>query len=364
MSLEQEMQAALGSFIVEARELLTQMESDLLGLELQEGEALREMINSVFRAAHTIKGSSGLFGLDHIVRFTHVVESVLDRLRDDEISVSPDLINALLPCADHLSSLVTGVAEGYLDENPDDVEIGATLIAGLQPFLNGEPAAQEKPSGGADVEATSPRRVFLSLRFGIDCLRNGMDPLAFIRYLSTLGEVDSVTTLTELIPDVVGFDPETCYLAFAVTLQTEASLETVVDVFEFVRDSSTITVLGPENPPSDYAELVREAGEFQQALRDALVQMRIMDAAMLDALVQGQPVPAAGVPAPRSSTRSRASKAQVEEQPPQVDGQAKPQVEEQPPQVEGQAKPQEVPARPQDDDRRVADRRASRPPRE
>jgi two-component system chemotaxis sensor kinase CheA len=316
VSLEQEMQAALGSFVVEARELLTQMESDLLGLEAGDGDEAREMVNAVFRAAHTIKGSSGLFGLDHIVRFTHVMESVLDRLRADEIPVSSELINAMLPCADHLTTLVAGVAEGRLAEDPDDAEVGAALIDGLRPFLDGRSAGAsaggEGAEGavGADTTAGAtggdgPRQVFGYLRFGEDCLRNGMDPLAFIRYLSTLGEIVEVVPLADLLPDAHAYDAEACYLAFAAVLRTDASLEVVADVFEFVRDSSTIVVLGPESTLAAYGDLVRDAGEFGQAVRDVLVDARIVDAATLDALVDGRPLPAASVPASRSGSTSK-----------------------------------------------------------
>ena len=68
--------SALSTFIEESRELLGAMEAALL--EVEQAEQKEEMINAIFRAAHTIKGSSGLFGLDHVVAFTHVVESVLD----------------------------------------------------------------------------------------------------------------------------------------------------------------------------------------------------------------------------------------------------------------------------------------------
>ena len=96
MSFYKEMQEVLVTFTIESIELLQDMETGLM--ELENIEDPSETINAIFRAAHTIKGSSGLFGLDHIVRFTHVVESVLDMLRDGKLDVSQDLVDALLPC--------------------------------------------------------------------------------------------------------------------------------------------------------------------------------------------------------------------------------------------------------------------------
>ena len=134
MSFDAEMRDALKTFTQESLELLQDMEDNLLGLEDDAEPA--ERINAIFRAAHTIKGSAGLFGLDHIVAFTHVVESVLDRLRDGKLSVSPDLVAALLPCRDHITLLIRGVADGQADEDSALSAAGRQLLDGLQPFLN------------------------------------------------------------------------------------------------------------------------------------------------------------------------------------------------------------------------------------
>lgn len=93
---------ALQTFIVEAHELLQAMEQSLLQLESEPGS--KDAIGAIFRAAHTIKGSAGLFGLAPIVSFTHIVEDVLDRIRDDSVAVDAALIAVLLKCGDHMSS--------------------------------------------------------------------------------------------------------------------------------------------------------------------------------------------------------------------------------------------------------------------
>ena len=85
---------ALGTFMEEAADLLAQMEEILLRAE--NGEYGDDDLNALFRCAHTIKGSGGLFGLDEVVRFTHVVENVLDRLRKSELRLDSELISLLL----------------------------------------------------------------------------------------------------------------------------------------------------------------------------------------------------------------------------------------------------------------------------
>ncbi|HEX8588817.1 Hpt domain-containing protein, partial [Pseudomonas sp.] len=94
---------AQATFIVEAREQLQAMEESLLQLETDPGDD--DAIGAIFRAAHTIKGSAGLFGLDLIVSFTHIVEDVLDRLRDGSVTVTPELIAVLLKSGDHMLEL-------------------------------------------------------------------------------------------------------------------------------------------------------------------------------------------------------------------------------------------------------------------
>jgi len=99
---------ALATFVAESRELLNDMENALLGVE--QTEEKDELVNAIFRAAHTIKGSSGLFSLDHIVTFTHVVESVLDRVRVGKLKIADQLVVLLLACCDHMGLLIDGVA--------------------------------------------------------------------------------------------------------------------------------------------------------------------------------------------------------------------------------------------------------------
>ena len=110
-----QMDDALQTLVVESRELLQNMEEALLLLEQTPDDA--EAVNAIFRAAHTIKGSAGLFSLDHVVAFTHVAESVLDRVRDHRLGMSPALGGLLLEVCDQLGRLIDGVAAR---QAPDD----------------------------------------------------------------------------------------------------------------------------------------------------------------------------------------------------------------------------------------------------
>ncbi|WFP49104.1 chemotaxis protein CheA [Methylomonas sp. EFPC3] len=281
MSIDAEMKAALVTFTIESLELLQDMEDGLLSLE--DGEDPTERINSIFRAAHTIKGSSGLFGLDHIVKFTHVVESILDAVREGKLDVSSDLVAVLLPCCDHIALLIRAVVDGDVDENPDMTAAGDVLLAELRPFLDGNKAGpvatvastQERveTSGGGEVETGNWH---ISLRFGEDSLRNGMDPLSFIRYMTTLGSIVNLTTITSRIPAVEEMDPETNYLGFEIDVKSDAGKEALENVFEFVRADSIIHILPLESAIADYIELIRSLPEDDVFLGELLVKSGVL----------------------------------------------------------------------------------------
>jgi len=299
MSFDFEMKAALETFIVESRDLLQDMEDLLLSLEHSNDSA--DAINAIFRAAHTIKGSSGLFGLDHIVRFTHVLESLLDKVRDGDIPISSQLVAVLLPCCDHLGLLIDRIAKGELGDAIDLAGAGAELHAKLGQFL------EHKQEGAADVgrvvqhrheetnhasrtegEAVDSGNWYLSLRFGPDCLRNGMDPLSFIRYLSTLGDVVHLITLSNELPGAEDMDPETCYLGFEVVLKSNATKEAIENVFEFVNEDSVIRIVPPNSKIDEYIEIINALPDDDELLGEILIKSGVLTKNELETCLQLQ----------------------------------------------------------------------------
>jgi len=277
-NLDKEMQAALVTFTVESLELLQEMEEFLLEMENEEDSGDR--VNAIFRAAHTVKGSSGLFGLDHIVAFTHVVESVLDRVRDGKIPASPELVAILLPCCDHMGTLIRGVADGQLEADPEQTAAGHVLLEQLKPYLEGAGAAKAivETMPAAETVAVSPGAEIdsgnwhISLRFGADSLRDGMDPLSFIRYLATLGEIVHLSTVCETMPEAEVMDAETCYLGFEINFKSQAAKAEIEGVFEFVRDSSLIRILPLNSQIGDFIELIKELPEDDEYIGQILVK--------------------------------------------------------------------------------------------
>lgn len=231
---------ALQTFIVEARELLQAMEQSLLQLENEPGD--QDAIGAIFRAAHTIKGSAGLFGLSPIVSFTHIVEDVLDRIRDGEVAVDAVLIAVLLKCGDHMLELIEVVANRGEVLDPSALEREATLRATLSAYQTPDTPSEIIETTAADTDAATETLWHLSLRFGADVFRNGMDPLSFLRYLETLGQMTQVVTLTDRIPAMDSWDPESCYLGFEIELRSTASHAALNEVFDFVRDDCEVHI--------------------------------------------------------------------------------------------------------------------------
>jgi two-component system chemotaxis sensor kinase CheA len=278
-----DMDQILPTFIAESRELLEAMEAALLGV-LQE-DAPSDAINAIFRAAHTIKGSAGLFGLDYIVEFAHVAESVLDRLREGRIQTDEALVSLLLACGDHIGSLVDAAAEGQKHADDGMAERAGPLLAKLHTYLDGDaPAARPATPLALEPEA-SLRRIpsdtdgnaqadqwHISLRFGPDVMRNGMDPLSFIRYLGTLGTITGIVTLADALPTLDLLDPETCHLGFEIAFRSQADKATIEGAFEFVLDDCTLNIVPPRSRITDYIELIQGLPEETARLGDMLVR--------------------------------------------------------------------------------------------
>jgi two-component system chemotaxis sensor kinase CheA len=260
------------TFIAESRELLGEMENALLAVARPDGG--EEAVNAIFRAAHTIKGSAGMFGLDPVVQFTHVAESVLDRVRDGRLPVDDGLVAVLLGCCDHIGALVDAVESNELDGNQALAEAGAPLTAQLQAYL-GAPAAAA-PRAAAPVASTEAagdaEHWHISLRFGADVLRNGMDPLSFLRYLGQLGQITGIAVLDEGLPVAEEFDPESCYLGFEIAFRSNADKAAIEGVFEFVRDDCQIRILPPHSRVSEYVQLIAQLPEERSRLGEMLVK--------------------------------------------------------------------------------------------
>ncbi|MFU8789161.1 MAG: Hpt domain-containing protein, partial [Methylobacter sp.] len=287
----------LQTFVVECKELLEQMEEALLIVEQAAEDP--EIINAIFRAAHTIKGSAGMFGLDPVVAFTHAAESVLDRVRSGDVSMSSILAALFIEAHDHLKELIGHVAEG--SHPPDGTHNqGQSLIKQLEAYLNEVADCQADSLGEMPtlhehkVEREQNDSVVgtdlwhISLRFGSDVFRNGMDPFSFVRCLSSLGTVVQLATIIDAIPSAQEMDPESCYLGFEISFSSDADKVAIDSIFNFVRSDCLIRILPPRSKISEYQRLILELPEQEMRLGEILVNCGTLTPEELDTILRIQ----------------------------------------------------------------------------
>jgi two-component system chemotaxis sensor kinase CheA len=292
MNLDQ----ALQTFILEGRELLADMEAALLRVADEDDPA--ESINAIFRAAHTIKGSAGLFGLDGLVAFTHVVESLLDEVRDGSVVLGEPLIELLLTCCDHLGTLIDAIAASGAVPDTGIEQAGAALLQRLHAHTAVRAGAQALVATVSEPHAVFRRvsssesaggdRWHISLRFGPDVLRNGMDPLSFIRYLGTMGSVEHIVTLHDAVPTLDALDAESCCLGFEIAFRSDADKARIESAFEFVIDDCSLRIVAPNSRVAEYISLIDQLPEEANRLGEILVNCGSVTAHELAAALQSQ----------------------------------------------------------------------------
>ena len=223
------------AFREEAFELLGELETSLL--ELEEDPQNSEVINRVFRAMHTIKGSGAMFGFEDIASFTHEVETVFDLARNGQISVSKELLDLTLLARDHILAMLEG-------EDHSGEERARAVIMGLKALT----PTQEEPEpvlATAETMCCSQNEDLATWRIRFAPPRNifltGTNPAALLEELCEMGE-HHVIMHTRDIPELPALDPEQCLVWWDVILTTVKSEDEIRDVFIFVEEDSDLTI--------------------------------------------------------------------------------------------------------------------------
>ncbi|MBD8908990.1 chemotaxis protein CheA [Methylorubrum zatmanii] len=235
-------------FRAEAAELLACLETTLL--DLGDRPEDRGLIDTAFRALHTIKGSGAMFGFEQVAAFTHDFETAFDRVRRGEVRVSVDLVNVSLSAKDHIRTLI---------EDPDATApvIGEAILAELGRLVGGGAGTAAAPLPGEAAQAPEvPAGWRIGFSFDPDILRNGTNPLALLDELRDLGACTVVPRL-DALPDLEALDPEALAIGWDVTLLGAVSREAIEDVFLFVRDEMSLSLAplaaAPEAPSPEPA---------------------------------------------------------------------------------------------------------------
>ncbi|MDD4951639.1 MAG: Hpt domain-containing protein, partial [Desulfovibrionaceae bacterium] len=258
------------AFREEAGDLLCELETSLLELEAAPDDA--ELIDRVFRAMHTIKGSGAMFGFEAIARFTHDLETVFDMVRNGEVPVTKELLDVTLAARDHIKRLLDGPDTLSGDDERQGQDIVRRLLA-LAPGANAAgPADQGGPGPEKAAAAEGREETICRIRFkpDADIHRSGTRPLALLDELSELGRVRATAHLGN-IPALEECAPESCYVWWDLILITEEGVNAVRDVFIFVEDQSEISIepIGKDGVLEDEAaykrlgEILVDRGEIE-----------------------------------------------------------------------------------------------------
>jgi two-component system chemotaxis sensor kinase CheA len=233
------------AFQEEARELLAELESTLL--ELDQDRANLDLVGRAFRALHTIKGSGAMFGFEDIAGFTHHLENAFDLLRNGKLSVTGDLIALALKASDQIKTMLEEAAGGgTADQRRSDEILAAVRVLTGSGERETRPATVATKNFGATEEpreedAGPPRDWKIRFRPSPDVLLNGTNPLLLLDELRELGSLD-VHVDAAAVPNLSDMDPERCYLAWDMALNTAVRPEAIRDVFIFVEDDSELTI--------------------------------------------------------------------------------------------------------------------------
>jgi two-component system chemotaxis sensor kinase CheA len=243
------------TFFAESHEGLDSMEADLLRLERDGAE--KELLDAIFRAIHSIKGSAGSLGFQAVAEFTHQLESVLDDIRQGRRHVGSRTAGLLLSSVDCVRTLLRDAEKS---KAPDKAAQKAMqdILAGL--IEQGQAPAREESSGqrASFQEVAQMRQVRIGFKPHPRFFHSGNDPLRLFRALEVLGEFKANVDLRG-VPGPREFDPECCYLAWNLELRTDAPREQIVDVFEWVKDECDF----------EYAEGEQGSAPVKEALKKA-----------------------------------------------------------------------------------------------
>ena len=240
------------TFFDESREHVRTLEERLIELDAPAVDA--ELMGVLFRAAHSIKGSSGLLGFEAITRLTHAMENVLDGLRNVEIKPSPPLTTLLLEATDMLSKLV-----GYAQDNEPAPDLGP-LCARLDAASGSKQAQPAAAPAPAPVAKDTVWHVTFQPQ--PEMFARGQDPALVLRELVSLGTVSEVQAQLDALPSLERLDPERCFLSWRVRLETKASEADLKEVFAFVDDVATVQL---ECEPEALPELPQTAEAAPEA---------------------------------------------------------------------------------------------------
>ncbi len=228
------------AFFEEAAEHLAVVEEGLLQLERHPEDL--DLLNKIFRSAHSIKGTAGMFGFDAVAQFTHKMETLLDLLRNGQKAVSPSIADLLLKSTDCLKTLIESVKTGAaVDE--ETVQRLTTELTSASAADSPQSGISDKKSDAAPVQSRGMAKTYSIYWTPPDWLfQRGLDPLQIMKELRCLGNLTKVSLDVSRLPHLADVDPEKCYFSWDLQLTTKKDRRAIDSVFEFVHEGSALSI--------------------------------------------------------------------------------------------------------------------------
>lgn len=230
------------SFLQESADHVASMEARLLELRSAPNDV--ELLNSIFRSAHSIKGGAGSFGFTNLTRFTHSLENLLERLRSLEIQADDDVIEVLLRSVDVLQSLLGADADAAMPA--DGLEVNArieALMGSESDAAETDPSIQTEQESMQTLEDEREIKLY-KVDFSPDreMFSSGTNPIVLLRNLAALGTVSCCHPHLDELPALADLDPSQCYLSWSVELASVCAEAELREVFEFVEHMAEIRI--------------------------------------------------------------------------------------------------------------------------
>jgi len=235
-------------FFEESLEGLDAMESALLALD-DGGDT--ELVHSIFRAAHSIKGGSATFGFPDMAALTHEAESLLDQVREGRRAIDKPIIELMLRTVDCLRGMFDRAQSGQPLANAESENLKQQLAA----------AAGHNPPAAAAKAAAKPAASsgwIIQFRPHAGMLAGGNEPLRLLRELAALGQL-VVEAQLDRVPTLDVLDPSECHLGWRIELTGSVSQDAIKSVFEWVEDECDLNIeplVAAAPPPAPAVEAV------------------------------------------------------------------------------------------------------------
>ena len=252
-------------FLSEANEIVEGLENDLVLLE--DNKSDEDLLNKIFRSAHTLKSSAGTVGFTTMSELNHVAENLLEKVRSGKLDVTPKMITVLLEFLDTVKLMLQNIIDGKGEaDGVDNIE---SLKAKIKAIADGnedietvaspqpkketpkaeEPKEEVKEVKAEGTEKSGGSNVFhVDMSFKATIFDNGIDPLMFLNDLKAIGTIKNLKIDYSNVPAISALeDPYTCYTQFALDLETNSTIEQVQNIFLFVIDDNDINISDAKN---------------------------------------------------------------------------------------------------------------------